>query len=171
MAKEYLDKNGLAYLWAKLKALFNNKQDKLTAGTNITIDSDNVISASGGSGGGDMYKSVYDTDNDGVVDSADYATIAGGADTDFFKITDVDVSVGTITAHNYITGTNHSMTAQSGYKAVGIVGWVTTNYRIRPTTHYVNSNTQLFSGFANTSASNVTSTNTVTFKVLWIKIT
>jgi hypothetical protein len=30
-----------------------NKQDKLTAGTNITIDSNNVISATGGGGGGD----------------------------------------------------------------------------------------------------------------------
>lgn len=34
---------------------------------------------SGGGGGGDMYKSVYDTNNDGVVDSASAATSASSA--------------------------------------------------------------------------------------------
>jgi hypothetical protein len=35
-----------------LQNALNAKQDKLTAGTNITIDANNVISAAGGSGGG-----------------------------------------------------------------------------------------------------------------------
>lgn len=35
-----------------LQNALNGKQDKLTAGTNITIDANNVISATGGSGGG-----------------------------------------------------------------------------------------------------------------------
>lgn len=39
-----------------------NKQDKLTAGTNITIDSNNVISATGG-GGGDSYTLPVASDN------------------------------------------------------------------------------------------------------------
>ena len=37
---------------ADLQNALNAKQDKLTAGTNITIDANNVISAAGGSGGG-----------------------------------------------------------------------------------------------------------------------
>lgn len=37
---------------ADLQAALNDKQGKLTAGTNITIDENNVISAAGGSGGG-----------------------------------------------------------------------------------------------------------------------
>ena len=37
---------------ADLQAALNDKQGKLTAGTNITIDANNVISAAGGSGGG-----------------------------------------------------------------------------------------------------------------------
>ena len=41
----------------------------ITAGTNITI-SGGTISSSGGGGGGDMLKSVYDIDNNGVVDKA-----------------------------------------------------------------------------------------------------
>ena len=36
--------------------LTNTKQDKLTAGENITIDENNVISASGGSGGSKLYR-------------------------------------------------------------------------------------------------------------------
>lgn len=37
---------------ADLQTALNSKQGKLTAGTNITIDANNVISAAGGSGGG-----------------------------------------------------------------------------------------------------------------------
>ena len=39
----YLDKNGLSHFWDKINA---KKQDKLTAGTNITISANNTISAS-----------------------------------------------------------------------------------------------------------------------------
>lgn len=44
---KYLDKTGLTYFWNKIKSSLNNKQDKLTAGENITI-TNNVISATGG---------------------------------------------------------------------------------------------------------------------------
>ena len=40
----FLDKTGLAHLWEKMKSALSDKQDKLTAGTGITIQ-DNVISA------------------------------------------------------------------------------------------------------------------------------
>ena len=40
----YLNKDGLSYLWGKITTLLNKKQDTLTAGTGITIN-DNVISS------------------------------------------------------------------------------------------------------------------------------
>ena len=40
----YLNKDGLTYLWGKITTLLNKKQDTLTAGTGITI-SNNVISS------------------------------------------------------------------------------------------------------------------------------
>ena len=40
----YLNKDGLTYLWGKITTLLNKKQDTLTAGTGITIN-DNVISS------------------------------------------------------------------------------------------------------------------------------
>lgn len=89
----------------------------------------------------------------------------------FYKVTPLSVSVAGIAAHGYISGTGHSMTAQSGFHAVGIVGWETSNYRIRPTSHKITSDTSLFSGFANTSATATTSTTTIIFYVLWLKAT
>ena len=40
----YLNKDGLTYLWGKITTLLNKKQDTLTAGTGITI-TNNVISS------------------------------------------------------------------------------------------------------------------------------
>ena len=45
----YLNKDGLTYLWGKITTLLNRKQDTLTAGTGITI-TDNVISSSSSQG-------------------------------------------------------------------------------------------------------------------------
>ena len=41
----YLNKDGLTYLWGKITTLLNRKQDTLTAGTGIKI-TNNVISSS-----------------------------------------------------------------------------------------------------------------------------
>ena len=53
----WIDPNGSETAGLATKAELANKQDKLTAGTNITIDSNNVISATGGgsSGGASGY--------------------------------------------------------------------------------------------------------------------
>ena len=40
----YLNKDGLSYLWGKITTLLNKKQDTLTAGIGITL-SNNVISS------------------------------------------------------------------------------------------------------------------------------
>lgn len=58
MRNKYIDSTGLSKLWTKIKSTFAtktelrgyhdaSKQDNLTAGENITIDSNNVISAAG----------------------------------------------------------------------------------------------------------------------------
>lgn len=109
-------------------------------------------------------------DSDGNITSNGSIDIAGYY-TGLYKITLVAVGVGAINAHSYESATAHAMTAQAGYHAVGIVGWSTSNFRIRPTTHRVDSDTELFAGFANTSAGNVTTDTTVTFRVLWLKAT
>ena len=57
MSSNFLNKSGLSYFWQKIKEMLQGKQDKLTAGTGITIQH-NVISASGGSHQQNLY--VYD---------------------------------------------------------------------------------------------------------------
>ena len=53
----------------------SGKLDSVVAGTNITIDNTDpnnpVINSTGGGGDGDMLKSVYDTDNNGIVDNSE----------------------------------------------------------------------------------------------------
>ena len=56
-SSNFLDKTGLSHFYGKIKEMLQGKQDKLTAGTGITIQ-DNVISASGGSHKQNLY--VYD---------------------------------------------------------------------------------------------------------------
>lgn len=65
----YLNKDGLSYLWGKITTLLNKKQDTLTAGTGITI-TNNVISSSSSQGpqgeqgpaGADGYTPIRGTD-------------------------------------------------------------------------------------------------------------
>lgn len=42
---KHLSKAGLRYFWSKIKTLLNNKQDKLTAGQGINIDTNNQITS------------------------------------------------------------------------------------------------------------------------------
>lgn len=97
---------------------------------------------------------------------------ASGQYENLYKITTVQkVISGGINANSYVAAANITMTAQSGYNAVGIVGHSSSNFRVQPTTNYVSNNTTIFAGFANWSASNVTSDVTVIFYVLWLKAT
>lgn len=45
MSSNFLNKAGLSYFWQKIKEMIQGKQDKLTAGDNITIDDTNRISS------------------------------------------------------------------------------------------------------------------------------
>lgn len=80
MAKSYSGENTLTYLVTLIKNALAGKLDKTDVVNNLTsTDTEKVLSAAQGkiladqiaaAGGGDMLKSVYDTDNDGVVDNA-----------------------------------------------------------------------------------------------------
>ena len=103
------------------------------------------------------------------------ATVAGnmtvnGTYDSLYKITTVEISVAAISAHSYVSAADKTMAQVSGYNAVGIVGWSSSTWRVRPTSHYIKSNTVLFAGFANDTNSNADA-STVTFKVLWLKAT
>lgn len=149
---------------------------KITAGGRLVLPY-NTSFAAKDSGGNEQVMAFFYNGGEYFGNNS-YATTIRGSSISlaaplsaFYKITSVSVSVAGIAAHGYISGSGHSMTAQSGFHAVGIVGWDTTNYRIRPTSHYIASDTSLFSGFANTSAGATSSTTTVTFRVLWLKAT
>ena len=87
-----------------------------------------------------------------------------------FKISTVAVTLSSgIGANSNVSAANRTMTAQSGYNAVGIVGWQSSQWRIRPTTNYILNNTTLYAGFANDSATAVSQSTTVTFRVLWMR--
>lgn len=45
MSSNFLNKSGLSYFWQKIKEIIQGKQDKLVAGDNITIGTDNKIKA------------------------------------------------------------------------------------------------------------------------------
>lgn len=87
-----------------------------------------------------------------------------------FKVTDVSKSVTGIAAHSYQAGISFSMTAQSGYNAVGVVGWSSTNYRIYPFRVEVTSNTNITASLSNATAA-ASADFTMHFYVLWLKAT
>jgi hypothetical protein len=99
-----------------------------------------------------------------------------GSINDLYKITDYPVGSIAVTANAVTSASNYTVTRQSGYRAIGIVGYNTTNGYIRPTANYItdsgsiSSNPTLTAGFANNSALDL-SGQTVTFKILWIKAT
>ena len=75
----FLDKTGLAHLWEKMKSALSDKQDKLTAGDNITITDDGRISASGGSAQQALY--VYDIAQS-IIETSGYKATVKNTGTD-----------------------------------------------------------------------------------------
>ena len=87
-----------------------------------------------------------------------------------YKVTTVPHTIsGGIGANNYKSAADITMTAEEGYHAVGIVGHSSNYFRVQPTTNYVKDDTTIYAGFANWSASAVSSDVTINFYVLWIK--
>ena len=68
----WIDPTGSETAGLVTQAELANKQDKLTAGANITIDSNNVISATGGSGGSYTLPVASDNTLGGVKTGAAY---------------------------------------------------------------------------------------------------
>ena len=95
--------------------------------------------------------------------------ISNNAKTDFIITTVTKTLSNGIEANTYIPSADISMTEQTGYTAIGIVGWSTTHWRIRPTTNYIKNNTTIYAGFANDTSTAVTSSVTMIFRVLWVK--
>ena len=89
---------------------------------------------------------------------------------DNYKVTTVPVTIsGGIAANSYKASSDIAMTPEDGYKAVGIVGHSSNYFRVQPTTNYVKDDSTIYAGFANWSASPVTSDVNIVFYVLWIK--
>lgn len=98
-----------------------------------------------------------------------------GSINNLYKVTDYPIGSIAVTANAVTANSNYTVTRESGYQAIGIVGYNTTNGYIRPTANYITDNSMsnnpiLTAGFANNSASDL-SGQTVIFKILWIKAT
>ncbi len=128
-----------------------------------------ALGISGGTQGRVVNGRVYVNGDDDVEVLGDMNVT--GYVKELFKITTVSVTVGAINAHSNEAGADRAMTAVTGYHAVGIMGWSSSNFRISPATHYVHSDTAIYAGFKNVSASDVAAGTTVTFRVLWLKAT
>ena len=77
MSSNFLNKTGLSYFYSKIKEMLKGKQDKLTAGNGIVIDSKNVISATGGSHKQNLY--VYDIEQKIIQTTGYKATVKSNA--------------------------------------------------------------------------------------------
>lgn len=149
---------------------------KITAGGRLVLPY-NTYFAAKDSGGTEQGMAYFYNNGEYFGNNSFPTTIRGSSIsisnpiTGFYKITQVTVSVPALSAHANVAASSHSMTAQSGFHAVGIMGWSSGSYRIRPTTHYIASDTSLYAGFANTSAGATSQAFNVVFYVLWLKAT
>lgn len=147
--------------------------DPQNGGMNILVHNHEVIVRDGTT---DL---VIINDNDSVeilngINVTGNIQMSGGIN-DLYKVIDYPVSSIAVTANAVTNASNYTVTRESGYQAIGIVGYNTTNGHIRPTVNYITDNSMsnnpiLTVGFANDSASDL-SGQTVTFKILWIKAT
>lgn len=146
MSKQYLDKNGLTYLWDKLKAYF---QQKLVSGTNI--------------------KTV---NNQSLLGSGNINISGGGASFDY-DIVDVEVDIGQISAHaqkNVGTVSVPDADRPTGKTLVGIVGVTCNNYRIVPYNYHVNGAHSIACAVVNTTAAQSAATSAMSFKLLYVNV-
>lgn len=104
------------------------------------------------------------------VDNAVANAGTGSIDTsNLFTVKELTISVPAVNAHSYTSNTNYTFTPPTGYKAVGVVGWRSSNYRIIMSTAYINSDGNVNATFVNHTASNAASTTTARVEVLCVK--
>lgn len=89
--------------------------------------------------------------------------------TGLYKVTTEVVSVPATSAHGSQSSATYSITAQSGYHAVGIVGWNCATFRIVPFNAHIISDSSIGAGFVNTTATATSSAYNMTFYILWLK--
>lgn len=150
----------------------------LTSGTEIgSVGGTKLYAPQGGGGGGDMYKSTYDTNNSGVVDNAE--ALGGVAPSGYlkssglFKVVEVSFTQATISAHGYASGTSHSVptaSRPSGMTLVGIVGFRSSIYRLYPYTYYIDGAHSFWMGITNATASS-SAEATIRVELLYVKAT
>jgi len=95
--------------------------------------------------------------------------------TGFFQIVQLAVTTtSNIAAHGSYANATYTVPAgdrPAGMTLAGIVGWGASNYRLSPSTVFVNGTHSISVTLANTSATQVTSGATVNFRLLYIKAT
>lgn len=148
---------------------------KITAGGRFVLPYNTYFAAKDANGNEQGMLNFYG--NHEYFGNASYPTTLRGSEIylsnpiqSLFKVTDVSKSVSAIAAHSYQSGISFSMTAQSGYNAVGVVGWFSTNFRIYPFRVEVTSNTNITASLSNATAA-ASSDFTMHFYVLWLKAT
>lgn len=115
-------------------------------------------------------------DNTYILDSSGNFSVAGtihGKLYSLYNIVTKDITISSaISAHSYQSAADYSFTVPDGYRAVGVVGYISDNYRIRATTYYIKDATAgtLNIGFCNTSTSSVSSCN-ISVKILCLHST
>jgi len=109
-----------------------------------------------------------------TVDWSGNVKIAGDI-TGFYKIVQLAVTTSSsISAHGSYANATYTVPSAdrpSGMTLAGIVGWGASNYRLSPSTAFVNGTHSISVTLANTSASSVSSGATVNFRLLYIKAT
>lgn len=144
MAKEYLDKAGLTYLWSKLKDYF---QVKLVSGTNIKTINNNSLLGSGN------------------------ITISGGGGLELgsFVVEEYTHAYSTVSSGNNMSWSE--TVTKSGYCPIGVVGFRTARAALLVNSCYI-SNEASGSCTINMNARAVASASATTASmwVLWIKI-
>lgn len=109
-----------------MQTTIQGKQDKLTAGTNITIEN-NIISATGGSGGQvTLDDTVTETSSNGVKSSGIYTAIETAKSGLQESITDIDGRVDTLEADNDTNKSNISTLQTSVASAQDDIGTLQT---------------------------------------------
>lgn len=183
----YLDGTGLEEALTKIKAyitgLLNGKQDKLTAGDNITI-SGNVISATGGEGSASVdWEKVADYQvltGDWAISDGNNTSICADADEadDAFanRPTFDDIVIESKTGSGKNVNANGTVqltvsTTKSGYKCLGVLGWTlngTNSHFCYPYEININDTSNIVSGrFRNLATASTTLT--LTARLLYIR--
>lgn len=144
-----------------MQTTIQGKQDKLTAGTNITIEN-NIISATGGGGQVTLDDTVTETSSNGVKSSGIYTAIETAKSGLQESITDIDGRVDTLEADNTTNKSNISTLQSSVASAQDDIGTLQTGLTQEASDRDTADQALRVSINGNSSAINTLRTNTET---------